>query len=262
MGGVMVNGRPVQVVGFQNQDELHAKFYSIAHRVEKADVLDLPEVIHERRTIELCPTAAQVYRQLEKDFIAEVNKGVVTAANALAKLLRLQQITSGFAAVEDENGNTTEEPVDSSKMAALLDIFEDLSPEEPIVVFAKFRHDLDTIRLAAELKARTHYELSGSKNTLAEWQTSTTGDVLGVQIQAGGVGIDLSRACYCVYYSIGFSLGDYEQSLARTHRSGQTRSITYIHLIAHGTVDEQVYQALEKKQQIVDYVLKGITNGS
>ena len=83
--------------------------------------------------------------------------------------------------------------------------------------------------------------------------------VLAVQIQSGGTGIDLTRARYCVYLSAGYSLGDYEQSLARVHRPGQSRSVHYYHLVAQGTVDEKVYEALRNRKQVVESVLSGIT---
>jgi len=54
-----------------------------------------------------------------------------------------------------------------------------------------------------------YYELSGRVNQLEEWKTERPGDlpagVIAVQIRAGGAGVDLTRACYCVYYSLGFS---------------------------------------------------------
>jgi SNF2 family DNA or RNA helicase len=80
-------------------------------------------------------------------------------------------------------------------------------------------------------------------------------DVVGVQVQSGGVGIDLTRAAYAVLYSVGFSLGDYEQLLKRVHRPGQERATTYIHLLAEDTVDEKVYQALAEKRKVVEFVL-------
>ena len=80
-------------------------------------------------------------------------------------------------------------------------------------------------------------------------------DVAGVQIQAGGVGIDLTRARYAVYYSLGHSLTDYLQSRRRVHRPGQTRTTTYFHLIAEDTVDQQVYQALASKQDVVEFIM-------
>ena len=96
-------------------------------------------------------------------------------------------------------------------------------------------------------------ELSGRENNLEAWQQGGA-DILGVQIQAGGVGISLVRARYCIYYSVGFSLGDYEQSLARVHRPGQNQSVIYYHLVAGGTVDEKVYDALQKRRKVIDEI--------
>ncbi len=79
-----------------------------------------------------------------------------------------------------------------------------------------------------------------------------------VQIQSGGVGIDLTRAAYAVYYSIGFGLGDYEQSLARLHRPGQSRKTHYYHLIAEDTVDRRLYGALEKRKDLITAVLEDL----
>ena len=79
-----------------------------------------------------------------------------------------------------------------------------------------------------------------------------------VGVGAGGVGVDLSRSAYCVYYSLGFSLGDYEQSLARLHRPGQNRSVSYLHLTAKNTVDEKVYDALQKRADVIEEILSEI----
>jgi len=243
-----------EILEYQNMDELNAKFYSIAHRVSKNDVLDLPEVVHEMRSVELGPEAKRLYYELEHEFIADVGEGKITAVNVLARLLRLQQITSGFGVTEDKKILD----VDNAKHAALIDLLEDLPLTEPVVVFCRFRHDLDRVHLAAKERGRMSYEISGRIKQLQEWTESDTGDVLAVQIQAGGLGIDLTRAAYCIYYSLGFSLGDYEQSLARLHRQGQTRSVTSISLIAKGTIDKRIYSALEKRKNVIDAILETI----
>jgi len=100
--------------------------------------------------------------------------------------------------------------------------------------------------------------LSGNTNRLADWQEGNA-TILGVQIQSGGAGIDLSRSAYCFYYSLGFSLGEYEQSLARLRRPGQTRCVRYYHLVSQGTVDEQVYAALRERRNVVDAVLEQLS---
>jgi SNF2 family DNA or RNA helicase len=125
-------------------------------------------------------------------------------------------------------------------------------------VFCRFRHDLDKIRKVAESQQRRYGEVSGRQDDLVDSKFPPDVDVLGVQIQAGGAGIDLSAAAYCAYYTVGFSLGDYEQSLARTHRPGQTRSVTYYHLVSEGTVDSRVYAALEQRKDVVRAILDRI----
>jgi len=80
-------------------------------------------------------------------------------------------------------------------------------------------------------------------------------DLLAVQMQAGGVGIDLSKARFSIYFSVGFSLGDYEQSLARVHRPGQLHKVFYIHMLAQNTVDEKIYMALKNKKNIINSIV-------
>ena len=75
--------------------------------------------------------------------------------------------------------------------------------------------------------------------------------------EAGKEGIDLSRARHAVYYAQTFSLGDYEQSLARIRRPGQrSKTVWYHHLIAEGTVDLKIRQALREKRDVVQAVLE------
>lgn len=107
---------------------------------------------------------------------------------------------------------------------------------------------------------RRYGELSGrDKEGLNERaEMSDQIDLIGVQYQSGGVGIDLTRACYGVYYSQTWSLGDYLQSLKRLHRPGQERTTMYYHLVAAGTVDEIVYRALSKREEVVDAILGGL----
>ena len=88
--------------------------------------------------------------------------------------------------------------------------------------------------------------------------------MLAVQIQAGGLGLDLTAARYCVYYSLGFSLGDYLQSIARLHRPGQKGLVDYIHLVAAASVDEIIVDALEAKEDVINRILetRDLTNGN
>ena len=238
-----------EVVGWQNKEEMNRKFYSIAYKADKS-VIELPEYMDIYRKAELTPKAMKIYRELEEIFWADVDKGEVTAANALTRLLRLQQVTSGYVTTDERD----EVEIDTGKSDLLADVIEDIGMDEPIAVFARFRHDLRTIKKTLEKAGRSCAELSGSANELKEWQDGKYNSIV-VQIQSGGLGISLVRARYCIYYSLGFSLGDYEQSRARVHRPGQEREVVYIHLLMKNTIDEKVYGALKKKKDVVRSIL-------
>lgn len=256
------------VVGYRNQRDFRRRFYSIAHRVEESEIGGLPQTMHTARYVQLPPEAARVYNDLESRFIADVGNGEVVASNALAKLLRLQQITSGFMAVDHDDGRQELRELHDAKQSELRAILGDIPGAEPVVVFARFTRDLDAIAAAAGAAGRPCFELSGRRKELDEWKGGGDaligaarreglggGDVLAVQIQAGGVGVDMTRACHCVYYSLGYSLTDYTQSLGRTHRPGQRRPVSFIHVLTRDTVDEAVYAALEAKTDVIDAIL-------
>ena len=210
------------------------------------DVFDLPPFQSEIRTCTLSGDEKAIYNQMNENFFAEVKDNLVTAANALVKLLRLQEITSGYL---------DKQHIGDSKRKLLADVLEDFDVKEPIIIFARFTNDLKVVKEIAESQGRTYGELSGHANDLAAWQNGEK-DILGVQIKSGREGVDFTRARYSIYYSLGFSLGDYEQSIKRLDRPGQSRSGMYIHLLAEDTIDFKVMNALEKKQEVVESVLK------
>jgi len=253
---VMGGFQKKQVTGFQHLDELEALMRTITFRVSK-DVLDLPPETHVTFECDLSAEALRVYRDLEEDFVAEVRDGRVTAANAMVKLLRLQQVAGGWVKTDDGQYRR----IDSAKQKLLADTLEDIGAGEPVVVFCRFHADLDAVHEAAKTAGFQSLELSGRRDELACWQSGEA-QVLAVQISAGGVGVDLTRARYSIYYSLSFSLGEYDQALSRVHRPGQTRPVEHIHLVARNTVDVKIMRALEARAEVVESVLAEIQSGT
>jgi SNF2 family DNA or RNA helicase len=251
-----------QITGFQNLEELEAHMSKITFRVGK-EVLDLPAETSETYYCELTGEAARIYRELDEDFVTLVKDGTITAANAMVKLLRLQQVTGGCVPTDD----AVPRRVDSAKLKLLADTLEDIGPEEPVVVFGRFHADLDAVHEACASVAKENgyetggksLELSGRRDEIARWQVGEA-QVLAVQIDSGGEGVDLTRARYSIFYSTGFKLGKYEQAKARTHRPGQLKPVMHIHLIARGTVDVKIMRALEKRAEVVEAILAEIKN--
>jgi SNF2 family DNA or RNA helicase len=234
-------------------DRLEAKIHSIAHRVRVADVLDLPESVDVVVEVELEKDAMRIYREIQADFIAGLSSSsssssspvVVTAANAMVVALRLAQVTGGT--LRDDAG--AEHVVSVAKRDALADYLDGMGGE-PVVVFGRFRADLDAIHQAAAAAGLSSSELSGRRSELAAWQAGDT-VVLVAQVAAGSVGIDLTRARVAVWYSLSYNLAEYVQARARVLRPGQTRAVVFAHVIAKSTIDGAVYRALEARSAVV-----------
>jgi SNF2 family DNA or RNA helicase len=243
-----------QIVAYQKLDELEKALSRVMFRVGK-EVLDLPPETHVTYYCDLTPEAARIYRDEDQDLVARVNDGTVTAANVMVKLLRLQQITGGCVPTDDGIARR----VDSTKQKLLADTLEDIGNSEPVVVFCRFHADLNAVHEACAGLGYTSMELSGRRDELKQWQDGEA-QVLAVQISAGGIGVDLTRARYSIYYSLSFSLGEYDQALSRVHRPGQTRPVEHIHLVARNTVDAKIMRALERRAEVVQSILAEIKN--
>lgn len=183
-----------QVIGFQNQEELHRVLKAISFRIKTEDAVELPPAQHIERFCELSPATRKLYEQMKEDLIAEFDGHTLEAANAMVKVLRLMQCTSGV--MKDTDGN--EVRVGTEKAELFADIMEDIHQTEPVVVFCNFTADLTAVKEICTKQGRIYSELSGKKNELKEWQDGRT-SVLVVQIKAGKEGVDFTRATICFY---------------------------------------------------------------
>lgn len=250
------------VVGFKNQRQLNEKFRSIAYQCSMSDVsqrLKLPASLPPTtREVQLPAKDLRTLRDLSKEFVAECSTGnTIVVNNVLTRALRMQQIAAGFCLTTTEPGAPTGiEDLNTAKADALLDYLEDMVHYERVVVFCQFKHDLQVIHEVARKDGRPSFELSGSENTLEQWKTST-GGILAVQIQAGAEGVDMTCSNHAVYFTLPYSLALYDQSKARLYRPGQTRPVSFVHLIASGTIDELMYASLMQKRNLIDAVKEG-----
>jgi SNF2 family DNA or RNA helicase len=243
-----------QVIAPRNLPQLEQKVARVMFRVGK-EVLDLPPETLITYRCELSPEGRRVYRSLDEYFVAGVKDGTITVTNAMVKVQRLAQLTGGWVPTDDG------EPchVDDSKQKLLEDTLDDIGDMEPAAVFCWFHQDLDAVHDACRRLGYTSLELSGRRDELKQWQDGGA-QVLAVQIRSGGAGVDFTRARYSIFYSLGFSLADYEQAKSRVHRPGQTRPVEHIHLVAKGTVDERIMRALEKRAEVIEAILAEIAH--
>lgn len=243
-------------------DEFNQRAGRIMFRVPQEQLdryLGLGDPVESFRSIDLDPATRRAYRQLEKDLIAELDQGVVTAANRMVLTTRLAQLSGGFAKTPD--GDIIHLADRPEKARLLADVLEDLPAGEQVVVFCRFHHDLNAIEAVARETGRRYRELSGRRRDALTQDARLTpeAELAGVQLQAGSVGIDLTRARTAIYYSLSWSLADYQQSVKRLHRHGQRRQVRLIHLLADDTIDQTTYWALRHRRDAIQAVLERLT---
>lgn len=239
------------VVGYRPSvvDTATAAVRSYSHAV-KSDVLKLPKPIITVVPVEMSPEERRAYAQMERDLVVELKgEEVMNAQIVLTKMLRLQQITSG--ALGDREINST-------KLRACRELIEN-RPRQKIVVACKFRQEIDAIKKEMGVIQRPvrviNGDVSPEDRKAIEQEFQTRGDlaiVLLLQYKAGGMALTLTAADALILYSLEFSYIAYQQMVGRVYRIGTTTHVQILPLLAAGTIDEIVYQALIDKADTVD----------
>ena len=246
------------------EPEFMQRLHSIAYRVTKAECLDLPETTDVIQRVDLEPDAQRLYRQLVKDSYAEISRDTVTATNVLTRLLRLMQLTGGFLSGDENPGA---EQVSTAKLNALNELIDSaLENGQKVVVIARFIPEIRAITKMLGRKGLDYAQISGEvkdrDNQVARFQNDPECRVFVGQVATAGMGITLTAANLMVFYSLDYSMSNYDQCKARIHRVGQHHPCTYVHLVARNTVDEKVLRALRDKSNIAKQLVDDYRAGS
>lgn len=244
------------------RDDFLRRLHSIAFRVTKEECLDLPDVIEEVRTVDLEPKAMKMYQELERESYTELDGGEVSAVNVLTKLLRLSQLTGGHLTDDEGDSNV----VSTAKLSALEDIVDTaVSEDKKIVVMARFVPELNDIQEMLDKKGIGYACVRGGVKDRAEeirrFQEDPDCKVFIGQIAAAGLGITLTAASTMVFFSLDYSMSNFEQAKARIHRVSQKNDCLYIYLVAKGTVDRKVLKALRNKVDLAKMLVDDYRTG-
>ena len=258
MKTIHVRGRSIQTVHkFQNLGELSDRLKGFSYRVLKEDCLDLPDKIYMKRHVALTKEQENLYEQMRKTAIANLNGKVTSTVTVLTQLMRLQQITCGHFVADDGTVQT----IKNNRLDELMDVLEET--ENKAIIWAYWQRDVQDIKDAIEKKygprsVVDYYGLTPQderQDNIRRFQNDNECRFLIGTPSTGGYGITLTEANTVIYYSNGYDLEKRLQSEDRAHRIGQKKNVTYIDLIAEDTVDEKIVRSLRKKINIASEVM-------
>lgn len=263
-GGMMVLG-----VKPHMQEEFYAAINPRMRRMLKARVLPwLPEVLFERRDVEMSTKQKKAYGQMRDMMIAELEGGdALTAPSPLTQTTRLLQFASSYAemVVDETSGESRvvlAEP--SCKVDALMnDISSGDFGSDSVAVCAVSRQLIELLSDAMTKAKIPHGLITGAQTederqeAIDDFQSGRIKWIL-FTAQAGGVGVTLTAARRLVMLQRPWSLVDHKQALDRVHRIGSEihDSVVITDYVTEGTIEERVIQALETKADNFEQIVR------
>jgi SNF2 family DNA or RNA helicase len=264
-GGMMVIG-----VKAQMDQEFHATIDPRMRRMLKARVLPwLPEIMFQRRDVEMSAKQKKAYEQMRDHMIAELEESteLMTAPSVLTQTLRLLQFASSYATMEvdEETGETkTTLAEPSCKIDALMDDIDNGDfGDDSVAVSAVSRQLIDLLSARLTKAGIAHGRITGGQTdeerqqAVDDFQAGKIKWIL-FTVQAGGVGITLTAARRMVRLQRPWSLVDDKQALDRVHRIGSEihDSILVTDYVTEGTIEERVVDVLDTKAENFEQVVR------
>lgn len=271
-------------VGWRNEDEVMQKLAPYTLRRLKADCLDLPPKLPPvALTFNLSPATWRLYCDMRDEAIAWLGKSASMSPQAATKVIRLQQIISGFlGGVEELDLEHLDKPRSAEKVereigSEALDFFLEWiaerikkTPSLKFVVWSRHRHEILRWQKALSELMPCGMLIGGQKDAEREYAKqlldprSAPRGPAGVVGQAGvgGKGLTMAAASEVYYASNWWSLILRQQSEDRPHGPEQRNAVAYFDLLACGprgqrTIAWDVMAALARKEDLSERTCSG-----
>lgn len=224
------------------EEKIYEKIQDITISMKAVDYLDMPELISNEYPVYLDEEEMQQYEELKKELILSTPEHEVTAANAASLVNKLSQMANGAVYTDDE----TVEVFHDKKLDALETIIEE-AYGKPILVAYWYKHDYTRIVEKLEQLGIEYIKID-SDESIKRWNNREVPVAL-IHPASAGHGLNLQQGGNTmVWFGITWSLELYQQCVCRLYRQGQTEgTVTIIHLISKGTIDERIMKALSEK---------------
>jgi SNF2 family DNA or RNA helicase len=223
------------------EDAVYAAISDICISMKAEDYLELPGMLYDDIPVVLDRKAQEAYDRLERDAVLEVQEDVITASTSAALSSKLLQLCNG--AVYDEDRNIV--PVHNCKLQALLETVEQLGGQHALVCYY-FVHDRDRMLEALRVTGLRVRVYRGQQDQ-DDWNSGEI-DLMLVHPASCGYGLNLQQGGHhVIWFSLPWSLEEYQQTNRRLYRQGQTQPVIIHHLLVRGGRDEDVIRSLGRK---------------
>lgn len=216
--------------------------------MKSVDFLDMPPLVTNVIPVELSEKERRQYELLRADMVLSLGDQEIDAKNAAALSGKLLQMANG--AVYDEDSEVIS--IHDRKLDALEDVIEGANGK-PVLVAYWFRHDLERMK-----KKFTDLREIRSSQDITDWNEGKIA-IAAIHPASAGHGLNLQQGgSMLVWFGLTWSLELYQQTNARLWRQGQKNMVIIHHIVAKGTIDEQVMRALKRKDRTQEALINAV----
>lgn len=237
-----------------SEEAILQKISDICISMKAEDYLQLPDITYHEIPVVLDPKAEKSYQELERKMVLELpeDEDEISVTSAAALSNKLLQLANG--AVYDDDHSFHE--IHGCKIEAFMELIESLQGK-PALVFYNFQHDRERILQVLQKTGLRIRELKTAKDE-DDWNNRMI-DILLTHPASSAYGLNLQQGGnHVIWFGLTWNYELYTQANKRLHRQGQTQKVIIHHLICTGTRDEDVMQALQRKDDVQNWVMQSL----
>jgi SNF2 family DNA or RNA helicase len=216
-----------EIIGYNNTEELDEQFKSVAKKLSREDARELPSRQMIACHIEMNKKISRRYYELK--ITRQDNKTGEILDNNTRLLSVLRQTTT------------------DGRLDKLMSIVDDTS--DNIVIFYNYISERQAILKALSKTDKHILRYDGDvHDKLPASDANISNTVLLAHYKSASTGLNLQWANVTIYFSPTYSYQEFEQSIGRTHRNGQTKKCLYYLFNVKNTVDRDIWDCLREKR--------------
>ena len=247
-----------EIVGYKNLDELRSMVSKVMLRRVKGDVLDLPPKVHTIEWVDAYPEQKSLYKDVRDQVRDNIDK-VKVHPDPLSEMLRLRQVT-GYPGIIS---STVTKSAKMDRMEELVE--EEVSVGGKAIIFSNWSEMTNVIR--HKLKKYNPAYITGEVGSVQRmeekdrFQNDPNCKVMIGTIGALGTGFTLTAAQLVIFVDEPWNRGIKDQAEDRAHRIGTRGTVRVVTILTRDTVDEGVYNLVQKKGKMADLLVDGKVDG-
>lgn len=254
--------------GHSNLDELNDRLRGNCYirRTKDQVMAELPAVRHNKILVDGSAAGLREYQKAEEDIVKYLAERAAAIAAELGKSPKSAAVRAKMRAERNEHLvriGVLRKLAARAKMGAVTEWIESVVESgNKVVIAAHHREIVDELASKyGNLKIQGGMKVEEVEAHKARFQEQGVADAptIVLSIQAAKTGHTLTAAQDVLFVELPWSPADVDQTYSRCHRLGQKGSVTATYILCAGTIDEHIYNVIERKRGVVVAAVDGET---